>query len=296
MRTFTLSATGRILSLVQSCVMARLSANDVFYAFRRSTASAKLNNAVGLYTEGIRDGHAAVALEKYIGNRYTQHSTGVADGKEGFLAFFIPFLAAHPDRDIRIVRAFEDGQYVFVQAHQILDGGVTQWITTDLFDTDADDRIVEHWDVISAFTGPNPSGHTQVDGSTEIGDLELTEANKAAIAKYARVVLQGGDFRRIAYFVSATVVQHSPRVADGLTAFKQFREGLAAAGKSFAYRDAHRIVGSGNFVVTYSLVEIGSDELAVFDVFRLKNGLIVEHWDNMEPIPSPEQARNSGKF
>src|ERR1700722_505820 len=115
--------------------------------------SAKLTNAIGLYLEGIRDGRAAVALDKYIGEKYTQHSTGVADGKDGFLAFFIPFLAAHPDRDIRVVRAFEDGPYVFVHVHQILDGGATQWVTTDLFDTDANDKIVEHWDVISAFTG-----------------------------------------------------------------------------------------------------------------------------------------------
>jgi predicted SnoaL-like aldol condensation-catalyzing enzyme len=246
--------------------------------------------------EGIRDGHVAVALEKYIGDRYTQHSTGVADGKEGFLAFFIPFLAAHPDRDIRIVRAFEDGQYVFVQVHQSLDGGATQWVTTDLFDTDANDKIVEHWDVISAFTGPNPSGHTQVDGSTEINDLELTEANKATIAKFARVVLQGGHFDHIPDFVSDTFVQHNPRIGDGLAAFQQFQERLATAGKCFVYRDVYRIVGSGNFVVTYSRVEIGGDELAVFDIFRLKNGLIVEHWDNMEPVPSLEQARNSGKF
>jgi predicted SnoaL-like aldol condensation-catalyzing enzyme len=259
--------------------------------------SAKLNNAIGLYMEGIRDGHAAVALEKYIGGRYTQHSTGVADGKEGFLAFFIPFLAAHPDRDIRIVRAFEDGQYVFVHVFQSLDGGATEWVTTDLFDTDANGRIVEHWDVISAFTGPNLSGHTQVDGSTEIGDLELTEPNKAVIAEFARVVLQDVGSDRISDFISNdTFVQHSRQIGDGLAAFHQFRERSAAAGKRIVYRDVHRIVGSGNFVITFSRVEFGSDELAVFDIFRLENGLIVEHWDNMEPIPSPEQARNSGKF
>jgi predicted SnoaL-like aldol condensation-catalyzing enzyme len=123
--------------------------------------SAKLDNAVGLYLEGIRDGRAAPALEKYVGGRYTQHSTGVADGKEGFLAFFTPFLATRPDRDIRIVRAFEDGPYVFVHVYQSLDGGATEWVTTDLFDTDVNDKIVERWDVISAFTGANPSGHTR---------------------------------------------------------------------------------------------------------------------------------------
>jgi predicted SnoaL-like aldol condensation-catalyzing enzyme len=259
--------------------------------------STKVTNAIGLYLEGIRDGHATAALDKYVGDRYTQHSTGVADGKEGFLAFFTPFLAAHPDRDIRIIRTVEDGRYVFVHAHQILDGGATQWVTTDLFDTDANDKIVEHWDVISAFTGPNPSGHTQIDGSTDIDDLETTAANKAVIAEFARVVLQRGELRRLAEFVSAhTFIQHTSQIGDGLAALRQFWENEAAAGRAIVYREVFRIVGSGNFVVTYSRVTIGSAEFAVFDIFRLENGVIVEHWDNMEPIPSPEEAGNSGKF
>ena len=48
----------------------------------------KVNNAKALYMEGIRDGNAKDAVEKYTGARYTQHSTGVRDGKEGFLEFF----------------------------------------------------------------------------------------------------------------------------------------------------------------------------------------------------------------
>ena len=239
--------------------------------------SAKLNNAVGLYLEGIRDGHAAAALEKYIGDRYTQHSTGVADGKEGFLAFFTPFLANHPDRDIRVVRAFEDGPYVFVHVYQRLDGGAAEWVTTDLFDTDANDKIVEHWDVISAFTGRNPSGRTQVDGDIEIRDLEQTQANKGLIAEFTRVVLQGGQVDRIVEFVSNALIQHSPETGDGIAGFRQK---LVAAGREISYRTVFRLVGSGNFVVTYSRVKIGTDEFAVFDIYRLERGLIVEHWDN----------------
>lgn len=258
--------------------------------------SAKLDNAVGLYLEGIRDGQAAAALEKYVGDRYTQHSTGVADGKEGFLAFFQPFLAQHPDRDIRVVRAFEDRTYVFVHVYQKLDGGAVEWVTTDLFDTGVDDKIVEHWDVIAPFTGPNPSGRTQVDGDTEIRDLEHTQANKARVAEFSRVVLQDGKLDRTADFVAEALIQHSPKIGDGIAAYRQHREQLAAAGRDVVYRTIFRIVGIGNFVVTFSWVAIGQDELAVFDIYRLEAGLIVEHWDNAQAIPSPEAASNSGKF
>ena len=76
------------------------------------TDSNKLTHAKGLYLEGIRDGNMREALSKHVGDRYTQHSTGVADGKEGFMAFFGPFLERTPVRDIQVVRAIEDGRYV----------------------------------------------------------------------------------------------------------------------------------------------------------------------------------------
>lgn len=51
----------------------------------------KLENAKALYLEGIRDGNARAAVTKYTGARYTQHSTGVRDGVEGFVEFFEPY-------------------------------------------------------------------------------------------------------------------------------------------------------------------------------------------------------------
>lgn len=72
----------------------------------------KIENASGLYLEGIRDGNPREAVAKYTGDRYTQHSTGVPDGADGFVQFFEDFIERNPARDIRIVRAVEDGQYL----------------------------------------------------------------------------------------------------------------------------------------------------------------------------------------
>jgi predicted SnoaL-like aldol condensation-catalyzing enzyme len=105
--------------------------------------SNRLDNAVNLYMEGIRDGKAKEAITKYSGARYTQHSTGVKDGVEGFVEFFEPFLARNPIRDIRVVRAIEDGQYVFLHVYQSLNDGEAEWVTADFFDTDENGKIVE---------------------------------------------------------------------------------------------------------------------------------------------------------
>ncbi|MGH9023088.1 MAG: nuclear transport factor 2 family protein [Acidimicrobiia bacterium] len=259
--------------------------------------SNRIDNAKGLYLEGIRDGNVAEAVRRYTGERYTQHSTGVADGAEGFIEFFEPFIARNPDRDIQVVRAVEDGRYVFLHVYQALNGGQSRWVTTDLFDTDEDGRIVEHWDVISPWVDTTVSGHTQIDGPTQITDLDKTEQNKAVVRAFLTEVGQKGQGERIGDFISVdSYVQHNPQVGDGIEGIQTFLSQLAERGQSMVYEDVAFVVGQGNFVVSYSRVNLGGEQLAVFDLFRLQDGLIVEHWDNMEPIPTPEEARNGGKF
>ena len=252
----------------------------------------KLANATALYMEGIRDGRVREAVEAYTGDRYTQHSTGVADGVEGFVAFFEPFVERTPVRDIRVVRSIVDGSFVFVQVYQDLNNGEGRWITTDLFDTDTNDKIVEHWDVIAAVTDDSVNGHTQIDGPIDITDEDKTEENKALVASFVDDVLVNHRVDRIAYYVSPQqYVQHNPMVRDGIEAFREF---MAGPGKDMVYRDVFKIIGQGNFVMVYSHVSL-VEEYAVFDLFRVEDGRIVEHWDNMEPLPEGPQP-NSGKF
>jgi len=75
--------------------------------------SKKLENARSLYIQGIKEGKIDVIL-KYSGNRYTQHSTGVADGVEGFKDFFKGFLQRTKERDIRIIRSIDPTLYMVV--------------------------------------------------------------------------------------------------------------------------------------------------------------------------------------
>ncbi|NRB03681.1 MAG: hypothetical protein HRU30_10510, partial [Rhodobacteraceae bacterium] len=179
--------------------------------------SKKLEHAKGLYLDGIRDGQIWEALNAHTGDRYTQHSTGVADGKEGFAAFFAPFLERNPDRDIQVIREIEDGPYVFLHVYQNLGNGAAQWVTADLFDTDENDKVIEHWDVIQEFATQTVSGRTMVDGSTHIEDLDKTEANKAKVQQFCDVVLVGGQFDKVTDFISTERYdQHNPAVGDGL--------------------------------------------------------------------------------
>ncbi len=255
--------------------------------------SQKLENAKKLYLEGIRDGKMEVVKE-YSGDRYTQHSTGVADGAQGFMDFFKGFLERTNDRDIRVIRTIEDGSFVFVHVYQDIDNGEAKWITTDMFDTDENDKLIEHWDVISAYKEANEtvSGNDMILGDFELKDLDKTEENKALVRSFITDVFQNGNHGAVEKYLSTeTYIQHNSNVPNGIGAVRQF-----LATQDFNYDFIFKVLGQGNHVVTYSKATFNGTELAVFDIFRIEDGKIVEHWDNMEPIPPVEEWANNGKF
>ncbi len=251
----------------------------------------RLDNAKALYLEAIGDGNYVDAITTYAGQRYTQHSTPVKDGKEGFIEFFADFVERNPVRDIEIVRAFEDGQYVFLHVLQDLNNGEYQYVTADIFDTDDNAKLIEHWDIIAEVRNTTASGRGQLDGPTEPTDLDRTEANKQLVARFVDEVLIAANYDLLADFMTPDVAQHNPDVADGMAAIQEFAEAT-----SMRYIAIHRVVGCGNFVAVLAENDYHDQRHAVMDLFRVDSGKIVEHWDVMEDITPPDTWVNSGKF
>ncbi len=247
-----------------------------------------LDNVRRIYLEGIAGGNARVAVEACTGHRYTQHSTGVGDGVKGFLAFFEPFVDRNPKRDITIKRIFEDGPWVFCSAYQSLNDGAARWVTMDMFYTDPDGLILEHWDTIAPFVPDTDmvGGPTQIDLSAD------TAANKALVLEYTKQIRQERRVERIDQFVARDMIQHGPGIPAG-------RDGLAtwhSSAKAGRYEMLFHLMGQGDFVVTYGKRHAEGHEIAVFDLYRVADGHIVEHWMNEEQIGPRESWGNSGKF
>lgn len=86
-------------------------------------------------------------------------------------------------------------------------------------------------------------------------------------------------------------------VGDGLAAFGAFLQDSAEKGTPMAYNEVHMVIGEGNFVLTLSDGSFGDQQMAFYDLFRLEDGLIVEHWDVISPMPGPDAPHNeAGKF
>ncbi len=251
-------------------------------------------HAIDLYMRAIRDGDARGGLDANVGDRYVQHSTGVKDGKEGFLEFFVPFLERNPRREMKVVRALQDGSKVFLHVFQNLNDGQAKWVTADFFDSDAEGKIIEHWDVITAYSDANPSGRSNIDGPTEIVDHDKTEDNKALVRRFVEQCLIRRDLDGIlGYIDGKRYAQHNPDVGDGLDSFlERFRPETTP----LKYHELFMLVGEGNFVATMSRTSFEGVPQCQVDVFRVDHGKIVEHWDAAEPVPPRETWANSGKF
>lgn len=251
-----------------------------------------LDNVRNLYLEGIAGGNAREAVYKYTGHRYTQHSTGVADGAEGFLAFFEPFVERNPKRDIEIIRMIEDGPWVFCNAYQSLNDGAAEWVTMDLFYTDSAGLILEHWDTIAPYVANTISGLDMVRGTSVIDQSANTQDNKALILEYTKRVVQENRQDLLEQYVDSEMLQHAASIGSA-------QSGLAdwlVSDDAGDYEMLFSLVGQGDFVVTYGKRHAHGKDIAVFDVYRMSQGKIIEHWMNEEEISPRDVWGNSGKF
>lgn len=226
-------------------------------------------------------------------NKYIQHNLAVGDGLQGFVE--VMHHAPAGGFKANVIRAFEDGDYVFTHTEYDFFGPKAGF---DVFRFE-DGLIVEHWDNLTATTPVNPSGRTQFDGATEINDLKKTKANKKIVKGFVEKVIINHEMDKLTTYINPEqYIQHNPEIADGLEGFGAAMKYFAEQGLVMEFTKVHKVLGEGNFVLTMSEGKFGQGEpTAFYDLFRLENGQIVEHWDVIAPIPPKTEWKNeNGKF
>ncbi len=130
-------------------------------------------------------------------------------------------------------------------------------------------------------------------GST-LGAVAQTTPNEKMVVQAMTDIFDKRDASAIERYWSKTYIQHNPTVSNG-------HEGLIGLLKSlppnFKY-DRGMIASSGDIVMLHGrYTGFSPKPLVVVDIFRVKDGKLVEHWDVLqEEVPATETKSGNPMF
>ena len=296
-----------IASVLAGCASNTTSTSDSGSASESSTPSSQVESntqeeqtntekalaLIGTFASGDTETARELLDENYI-----QHNLAYGTGADAFIGSVEYLASADVKTTVNNIRAFEDGDYVFLQTIYNCAGAGEQ-VAFDIFRFDEDGEIAEHWDNLTALAAePNPSGHTQTDGTMEITDLDKTEENRKLVEDFLYDVMQGNNLDKTPdYFDGDTYIQHNTGIADGVSGLNAALGAMAEQGISMVYDEVHMVLAQGNFVLAVSEGTFGGEPTSYYDLWRVENGKIAEHWDVMETIADQSTWQNeNGKF
>lgn len=230
----------------------------------------------------IKDG---ISPEKYI-----QHNLGFPDGRNALL---LTLDQMEGSIKINTKRTIADGDYVALHSDVNFFG---RKVAFDIFRFEKG-KIVEHWDNLQEKVEKTVSGHSMLGGPTEITDLDKTEANKALVKEFVEILISGQYDKMSQYFDDDNYIQHNPVVPDKVSGLFNALEKLVKQGGEMKFTKNHMILGEGNFVLAVNEGYLNSEYVSFYDLWRVENSKIAEHWNVIEPIPPRNQWKNqNGKF
>ena len=296
-----------IASVLAGCSSNTTSTSDSGSASESSTPSSQVESntqeeqtntekalaLIGTFASGDTETARELLDENYI-----QHNLAYGTGEDAFIGSVEYLASADVKTTVNNIRAFEDGDKVFLQTIYNFAGAGEQ-VAFDIFRFDEDGEIAEHWDNLTALAAePNPSGHTQTDGTMEITDLDKTEENRKLVEDFLYDVMQGNNLDKTPdYFDGDTYIQHNTGIADGVSGLNAALGAMAEQGISMVYDEVHMVLAQGNFVLAVSEGTFGGEPTSYYDLWRVENGKITEHWDVMETIADQSTWQNeNGKF
>lgn len=209
------------------------------------------------------------AVDRYWADPYLQHNPA---GTSGVQAFKNVFQSILPSMNYQIIRVFAECDLAIVQGRYVGFSGVV----FDMFRME-NGKFIEHWD-----SGPNQA--SDASGPTEISDPDATHVNREIINGFYDDYLLENDLSGIESVIRSDAVIHR-NGASGPNGFRSY-----VSGASIQYVREHYVIADGDFVFVLSEARLNGQTYALYDLYRLEDGMIVEHWDSR----LRDQATNSG--
>ena len=237
--------------------------------------------------------------EQYMTERYIQHNPDVSTGRDGFLQFFGAFAQPGPiPEDFPATdEKFAEGDYVvFVWERQAEDPTTGDSYDYSFFDVlrMQDGKVDEHWD--SVFRATPPEGMAVMPIAPGVGPRPPAPANSAAeqavedlVTIEMKDILQYQNIDLAMEVMAEDYIQHNPNVPDGRAGFVEFFSQFADPQPiQDAWPDEPEVIITHNDIALYIMTRYSEDPARDnevykwnwFDMFRVENGLIQEHWDS----------------
>ena len=236
-------------------------------------------------------------LKQTVAENLAQHSSQIKDGRAALVEIFREqFFQQAPEYHVQIKRIIADGDLVFVHSHATAkkadrgkDSAQPSYAVADIYRL-KDGQIVEHWDVLQQVPAkPSANGNTMFNGGgfkTTSPDVE--KKNKDVVLRYMEEFINKKNFKILDEIMSVNSQAHSPKKPNGRENLKTFARTQWFVQFPEVHAQVKRIGAEGNLVFVQSHYTLkkqdrGNDwapnSSATVDIFRLEDGIIVEHWD-----------------
>lgn len=121
----------------------------------------------------------------------------------------------------------------------------------------------------------------------------MEQKNLQLVLNFYQQAFGQHDITAVDKYVKSDYIQHHPPSFDGSKALKDFLVSLYANKKKGPI-DIRRTAVSGDIVWLHLKAEgFNKAQLAIVEIFRVKDGKIVEHWEVQQPIPPISESKNS---
>lgn len=137
---------------------------------------------------------------------------------------------------------------------------------------------------------------TAVAGGPSTRDFAAEEANRALVIKFYDQFFNAHKVKEAARVVAEDYKQHNPDVPDGKAPFVGYFTGFFKDNPQSRARIV-RSATDGDLVYLHVHSTTGPQDRgqAVVDIFRVEDGVIVEHWDVIQDVPA-EAANDNTMF
>ncbi|WP_229316954.1 nuclear transport factor 2 family protein [Larkinella sp. C7] len=116
--------------------------------------------------------------------------------------------------------------------------------------------------------------------------MQNTEHNKSIIRDFYRRTVANGDLDYAEQIIADNYIQHSLMVKPGKAGLLEALKAMQQMPKpTNPAKPFMRLIAENEYVVTNLGFELGGKHMAVVDLFRLRNGQVIEHWDAVQQQP-----------